>query len=242
MFLLRAALLVAFLLAWGTARSQQEVLAPPPPDTVVQEVQTTVANPEPEKVEETVEQIFERVSKEYSADLRAIARVIVDAESKFQNVCNKEFGCIAGIGPFQIVQSTFDENCEGDAYNAEDNIRCGFVMLEDGEYWRWSPSAKVWLPKLPKETVPMACSCIKTARSLGANIPYGTYAADLVPNTELKQGVVALFRYSGVSHAAMVTEVLADGFWIYEGNYQRCRFSERFIPLTDPALIGFWIS
>jgi len=76
---------------------------------------------------------------------------IAKAESQYKNVCNKQYGCGAGIGIFQIVQTTFDENCEGSPYDIKDNIVCGIKMIKNGDYWRWSQSKHVWIHNIPEE-------------------------------------------------------------------------------------------
>ena len=77
---------------------------------------------------------------------------IARAESQYKNVCNKQYGCSAGIGIFQIVQTTFDENCEGSPYDVKDNIKCGIKMIKDGDTWRWSQSMHVWSQHISEKT------------------------------------------------------------------------------------------
>lgn len=224
-------------------------------------VSTTVIDPLPEPVidivraeevvtkevtEETNEEIFDRIAEGHSQYLKIIARAIVEAESQFVNVCNVEEGCVAGIGIFQIVQSTFDEQCGGDVYDAEDNILCGFKMLENEEYWRWGESADVWTTLMEPMYMPYQCSCIKTARHRGFDLPLGTNAEDLEGNTTPRMGVLALFTYvdddgNTIDHAGEVIriELGEPGFWVSDGNFRRCRLMERFIYWIDPSLRGF---
>jgi len=99
---------------------------------------------------ETVKETFDRISKPLDSATREIGHAITHAESNFRNVCNTD-GCRYGIGPMQIVKSTFQEQCEGDVFNQEDNIKCGFLMLGRGHYWRWQQSIDKWFPKLSKK-------------------------------------------------------------------------------------------
>lgn len=69
---------------------------------------------------------------------------IAKCESNFRNVCNERYGCRSGISIFQIVKTTFDEQCEGDVYDVKDNIDCALKMMSRGEYWRWDSSSKCW--------------------------------------------------------------------------------------------------
>lgn len=87
----------------------------------------------------------------------------------------------------------------------------------------------------------LACSCIRTVRSLGFKLPYGTNAEDLKPNTKIAIGTLALFKFSNASHVAVVVKIEENGFWVREGNYPTaCEFSERFVKYDDWFLIGFY--
>lgn len=84
------------------------------------------------------------------------------------------------------------------------------------------------------------CSCIKTARAAGIAIPMGTDAKDLQPNTTPEEGVLALFSYTKDDHAAYVTKIREHGFWVLEGNYEKCRRTIRFVDWDDPHIRGFY--
>ena len=87
------------------------------------------------------------VSVAHQADFDPLlALAIMRAESNFQNVCNRQYGCRYGIGPFQIVRSTYKTFCTGDVFNAEDNIRCGIKILKESGHHHWDMSVKGWLP------------------------------------------------------------------------------------------------
>lgn len=170
---------------------------------------------------------------------------IVEAESQFKNICNSE-GCEYGIGIFQIVQSTFDEQCEGDVYNEEDNINCGIKLLKQGDYWRWEQSKDKWFPKIATSTrdnISFLCSCMAGLNAWGLKIPGN--ARELTPNTSPAIGRVALFKYNEGKdvndfHAALITGFTKNGFKIKETNFKKCRYTERFISWNDKFLRGFY--
>lgn len=83
------------------------------------------------------------------------------------------------------------------------------------------------------------CSCVKTARLLGAQLPYGN-ASQLVPNTTPSVGGVVIMRYPNAYHVAYIKALRADGILIAEGNYKHCEYTERIIPYTYPYIVGFW--
>ncbi len=84
------------------------------------------------------------------------------------------------------------------------------------------------------------CSCIKTARELGADIPIGTNAWDLEPNTSrYTKGVLILLQYDS-RHVAVITELADDGIHVSEGNFRKCEATNRVIDYDSPEIIGFW--
>lgn len=84
------------------------------------------------------------------------------------------------------------------------------------------------------------CSCVRAVRSFGVDIPYGVNAVDFESNTEICVGVVVILRTTDYSHVAMVTAIEETGFWIKEGNYVKCKITERFIDFDDYRLKGFY--
>lgn len=66
------------------------------------------------------------------------------AESHFTNKCNTT-SCAYGIGPLQIIQSTFNSfKCAGSVYNADDNIICGVRIMKDGGFGHWGTQDTWW--------------------------------------------------------------------------------------------------
>ena len=132
-----------------------------------------------------------------------IMTAIHRAENPDGDECNRELGCLGGIGPMMITQSTFDEQCEGNVYNEDDNLRCGFKMIENEEYWRWNPTMEMWLYKLPPEIrdyVKVRCECLSYVRSKGIDIKN----LDIEPNSPPVIGAIILFDYDGVSHVGIL--------------------------------------
>ncbi|MEK7503245.1 MAG: hypothetical protein AAB556_02255 [Patescibacteria group bacterium] len=115
---------------------------------------TPISNHDKQELEvkniETVTETFDRLSKSFDGEIKEIGHAITNAESDFRNICNTE-GCRYGIGPMQIVRSTFEEQCQGNVFNQEDNIKCGLTMLKRGHYWRWYQSVDKWFLKLSKK-------------------------------------------------------------------------------------------
>ncbi|KKK61179.1 hypothetical protein LCGC14_3016910 [marine sediment metagenome] len=83
------------------------------------------------------------------------------------------------------------------------------------------------------------CYCLRTARNLGAKLPY-VDAKDLKRNATPTQGGVIIMKYGDVYHTPYIQFILKGGMWVQEGNYRKCQFTERFIYWDDPAIIGFY--
>lgn len=182
------------------------------------------------------------LAQERSSYTSEIAKVIVEAESGGRNVCNTN-GCRYGIGPFQIVQSTFDEQCEGNIYNEKDNRRCGLQMIEDEQYWRWEQSMEVWLYKLPpkiRDYVKIRCECMSAVRFWGLDIPLKTDLSKLEGNTVPVKGAGVILQYPKSWHIAIITKLMEKGFLVKESNFQKCKITERFIEWNNIAIKGFY--
>ncbi|HDY66246.1 MAG TPA: hypothetical protein ENH85_00490 [Candidatus Scalindua sp.] len=82
--------------------------------------------------------------------LGAIIDKIIHCESGGNpKVCNKEYGCKAGMGLFQLIPSTV-KYCEKklgksiDPFNAEDNYECGVWLLENEGTRHWGTVDTIW--------------------------------------------------------------------------------------------------
>lgn len=86
----------------------------------------------------------------------------------------------------------------------------------------------------------IACSCIKTARQQGVDIPIGTNAEDFEPNSKPEIGGLILLSYPKVDHVAKILAFKGEGFLVYEGNFKECIKGERIIAYNDQFIRGFW--
>ncbi|NQU99361.1 MAG: hypothetical protein HQ538_01365 [Parcubacteria group bacterium] len=88
-------------------------------------------------------QIYAKEIDNYDTYIGVIADKIAWCETRFRNIPNSQ-GTRYGIGVFQFVQSTWDEQCEGDVWNEYDNIRCALQLIKKGQLWRWNMSKHCW--------------------------------------------------------------------------------------------------
>lgn len=179
------------------------------------------------------------IIEQYETDetTKEIALAIASAESDYYYNAKNPNSTAKGV--FQILEGTWEEQCEGDPYNPEDNIACGIKMLENQDYWRWSESQPVWFQDISTSTREMIieqCNCGIFARNRGLNFKPVEYVEELEPNGRPMIGGGVLFTYG---HLAVITKIEEDGFWIIESNYRRCKVSERFIKWGDNTIKGF---
>ena len=84
------------------------------------------------------------------------------------------------------------------------------------------------------------CLCMRTARNLGANLPF-VDAKDLKRNSTPTIGGVVIFQYGEVYHVAYIAYIFPGDLYVKEGNYIKdCTYSERFVSWKDSAIIGFY--
>lgn len=83
------------------------------------------------------------------------------------------------------------------------------------------------------------CSCVKYARSLVPELPPGD-ASQLAPNGPPVVGGIAIMHYGSLYHLGVILSLQEGGFTVTEGNYKRCRKTERFIEWDSREIVGFW--
>lgn len=101
-------------------------------------------------------------------------------------------------------------------------------------------------PKPPQKEVlvlpevipdPILCNCWLNIKRIYPTLPN---SATVVREAKMEQGPIAVFKYHGVQHFAIVTGIGMGEFHISETNYRKCKKGQRTISYTDPNLIGFY--
>lgn len=67
---------------------------------------------------------------------------IAKCESGYNPLAKNSGSTASGV--FQFIKSTWARNCEGNVFNAEDNIKCGVKLISEGGSGPWLASAKCW--------------------------------------------------------------------------------------------------
>jgi len=167
-----------------------------------------------------------------------IALAIAKAESNFYYKAQNPNSTAKGI--FQVLDGTAHEQCgeEADMLNADDNIKCGVKMIENGDYWRWSESQPIWFKDIATSTRYMIvekCNCGVFARKY-LDFPKVNHVEELQPNHSPTINGGVLFTYG---HIGVITNITDKGFNIIESNFHRCKISERFIGWQNNTIKGF---
>lgn len=133
--------LLLISIASNFLRSNTVIYVKSQPETCEQEEEP--ARPTPRKEAKlTIEQMIEKYAEQYGTDV-AFSKKVAECESHFRNVPNSE-GAEYGIGPYQWIRSSWDKMCEGEIWNAEDNIKCGVKTLSEGKISHWGTSETDW--------------------------------------------------------------------------------------------------
>lgn len=133
---------------------------------------------------------------------------------------------VSATGDFGLAQINPDywpEVSKTEAFDPEFALNFAAGKIAKGQEYFWT-----------------VCSCVKYAKTIAKGVP-SQNANKFKPNTKLKVGVLALFRYAnGVSHVAVVRKILSDSFIVAEANFHACDVGAREVQKDDPALIGYW--
>jgi len=212
---------------------------PEPYIAPITQVIVEVVETPPDPISEAISAII-RISREHGVD-ETLALEIAEAESNFRMVKNPES---TAFGVFQFLEGTWEEQCNGDREDLKDNVTCGIEMIERGELWRWFASKEEWDHALSEEesnALNINCSCMVYLAIKGIKLEGD--ARDLVVNSaEAKVGNVMVFQYGSTvneSHAVLIEAREGDMVLISETNYERCKFSRRWISINSPFLRGY---
>lgn len=175
--------------------------------------------------QETLQEKSDRIAVETGISTSTL-RAIVDGETGEKWDPNQICDHGDGRGLVCINKNYYPDEYK-QALDPEFSLRFAAGLVKKGEEWKFT-----------------LCSCIQTAKSLGVLIPVKTNASDLKPNAPARVGGLILLRYANLSHVAVITAVTNTAtstiFHVKEGNFERCRLSERDVSSKDSHIIGFW--
>lgn len=102
-------------------------------------------SPTPIEKPKDVPGLIKYYSEVYNIDYR-LPMEVARAESGFNPLAKNKHSTASGV--FQFIRSTWAENCEGDVFNADDNVRCAVRMIGEGGIRHWDASKHVWGKRL----------------------------------------------------------------------------------------------
>jgi len=138
-----------------------------------------------------------------------------------------------------LLQVTNTKTGAATVCRVNDYVESSNVIVDLSSY-AFKKLAPLSLGIVEVELENIACSCIKTARHFGADIPARIDAFDLKSNSRPRIGVLALFRFpSGLYHVGLVREIQEGGFLVVQGNKEPCKITEELVRWGDRNLVGF---
>lgn len=156
-----------------------------------------------------------RIADELGFD-REIVFAVIDSETGGTWDCTL-IGKAGEEGCFQIIRKYHPDV---EPLDIEDSTRYFIEQYRLGNEWMWT-----------------SCSCMSTARVLGAKLPKGD-AKDLKPNSDYPTvGGVVVFKYG---HVAYIEKVTAEGIYVREGNFDKCRITRRIVKWNDTEVSGYY--
>jgi hypothetical protein len=178
---------------------------------------SSIQEPPPTPIIETLEQQIDRVAIAHAIATTSLYNLAMSESSLgVQRVGDNGKSC----GVVHFHSSYYPEEfarCDDDEYI----LNRAAEMIVGDEGWKFTPG-----------------NCYSFATVLVGKLPR---MADIIPNTTIPRvGEIAVFDYKSGKHIAVQDEILADGFWVREANYEPYKLGRRFIKWDDPALVGFY--
>ncbi len=162
----------------------------------------------------------EDIAQEYGIPARTLSNLI-DSESRWDIWAPGDKGDACGL--VQINRRFFPEEHKR-CYDWEFSMRFAAQKIAEGKEWLWTP-----------------CSCVSTVRLKVPDLPKGN-ADTFVPNTDMQNGEVLILNYGGKIHLAEKDEIVNEGIWVFEGNFEPCLIKIRLITWQElnKTLVGFY--
>lgn len=147
---------------------------------------------------------------------------IIQGESNWDN---NAVGKLGELGLFQILPSAHPDLTKEQMLDIDFELNWAANEIKQGREWQWTE-----------------CSCIKTARAMGVQLPKVADASELQSNSPPRIGGAVLFHYKAVDHVAYIKSFTADGtgMIVVEGNFEHCKIDTRFVSWNDPFIKGYW--
>lgn len=171
-----------------------------------------------EEVIVTVQEHARAIAEEYDVPFSTM-EAIIEIESNWGEKMEGDGGKSCGL--VHIHSDYFPEEFKR-CYDNDFSLRFLAQKIKEGKEYLWT-----------------TCSCMQTAKALGVKLPRGN-ASDLKPNTNYPHvGGVIILKYKEF-HAAVIKKVTAGGIYVKEGNFEKCRITERRIDWNDPKIVGYY--
>ena len=164
---------------------------------------------------ETLEQQIGRVATAHKIATTSLYNLVM-SESSLDPLADNGYD----RGLVQINRNAWPEITDEQAFDPEFSLHFAAQKISESK-------GDIWV----------AGNCYLFVKALLGKIPR---MSEINPNTEIPRvGDVAIFYYKGKKHIAVEDEILEDGFFVRESNYEPYKIGRRFIKWNDPAFAGF---
>lgn len=97
--------------------------------------------PEPTPPEETIEDIIKLYTTRYNYSYEKAYWLAMEESQLDPEACNGEGTSACGV--YMFIDSTWEEECEGDKIDAHDNVKCAVRLLSEGKEYHWEADERI---------------------------------------------------------------------------------------------------
>jgi len=126
---------------------KQDYIDTQAPESFYEHIKMATPTPSPRACYQNIDKI-RCIGEDLGYDNDVIKTMIriARAESTFRSDAKNPSSTASGL--FQIIYSTWNSNnCQGNAINVEDNIKCAYKIYSKRGFQPWASSASSWLAK-----------------------------------------------------------------------------------------------
>ena len=176
----------------------------------------TYTRPLVEANPETLEQQIDRVATAHNLTTTSLLNLAM-SESSLGKARVGDNGKSCGVIHFHSDYYPLENSkCGDDEYI----LNRASEMIISGEGWKFTPG-----------------NCYAFATAMLGKLPK---MSDIISNSDYPRvNGLAILQYSN-KHIGVVLEVVEDGFWIREANYEPYKITTRLVHWDDPHIKGYW--
>lgn len=164
---------------------------------------------------EAIEKQIDRIATAHNIATTTLYS-LVEGESNFNPLADNGYD----RGLVQINREAWPEITDEQAFDPEFALNFAAEKIAKGDESMW-----------------VVCNCYSYAQAIAGKLPK---MMDILPNSNYPRvGGLVVLRYKNAKHIGVISEVVKEGVWIREANFQPCKVGKRLIEWNDVHLKGF---